>query len=229
MAAAASAKAGALIDHVIANHAYYPQLRGDAEAQRTTVYELLNRKIDELKAAAAPGEFLTKDLHLLPDFHGNRSPRADAHARGMISGLTLDSSFESLALLYYAAIQGVAYGTRHIIEALNAEGYQITRLHACGGGTKNPLWLQEHADVTGCELDIAKDSEAVLLGAAIVAAVAAGKFESIVEAMRHMSPRAELIAPDRTTAGFHEAKYAVFKLMYDHQQQYRRVMRKDEG
>ncbi len=154
---------GALLDHVIANHAYTAQLKVDAEAQGETVYVLLNRKVEELKSG---GETLTSNFHLLPDFLGNRSPRADSQSRGMISGLTLDSSFENLAVLYYATIQAVAYGTRHIIEALNAGGYRINRIHACGGGTKNPLWLQEHADITGCNVYIAKDCESVLLGTA---------------------------------------------------------------
>lgn len=216
---------GALIDHVITNHAYFSRLKQEAQAENKTVYELLNRQVAELKAqAGADAGRLTENLHVLPDFHGNRSPHADSQARGMISGLALDSSFSNLALLYYATIQAVAYGTRQIIEALNAGGYRITRLHASGGGTKNPLWLQEHADITGCPLYVAKDCETVLLGAAILAAVAAGKYESILDAMAAMSPTAEVIRPHAGTRDFHNAKYAIFTAMYEHQQQYRRLM-----
>ncbi len=214
---------GALLDHIIENHAYAPHLKRDAATQSKTIYELLNRKVIEMKEAAHASP-LTEELHVLPDFHGNRSPRADPYARGMISGLTLDSSFENLARLYLATIQAVAYGTRHIIDVLNSKGYVINRIHACGGGTKNPLWLQEHADITGCDLYIAKESEAVLLGAGVLAAVAAGKFSNIIESMQAMSPRAEVIKPNHATSDFHDAKYEVFKLMYDHQQQYRRTM-----
>lgn len=215
---------GALVDHVIANHAYYPTLKSEADAAGETVYTLLNRKVDAMKTG---GEMLTSNLHLLPDFLGNRSPRADSLAKGMISGLTLDSSFESMALLYYAAIQGVAYGTRHIIEALNEKGYDLKRIHACGGGTKNKLWLQEHADITGCEIYVAEDMESVLLGSAILAAVAAGKFDSIPSAMSSMSPKAVKISPNADTKDFHEAKYKVFKLMYEHQKEYKQLMKGD--
>ena len=138
--------------------------------------------------------------------------------------MTLDSTFENLAVLYCATIQAIAYGTRHIIESLNAKGYEINRIHACGGGTKNPLWIQEHADVTGCKVFIAKDCETVLLGAAILAAVAAGKFASITEAMGAMSPQAEMIEPNDSTSDFHQAKYEVFQLMYEHQLAYRQIM-----
>ncbi len=43
---------GALIDHVIENHAYAPQLKRDAAAQNGTIYELLNQKVIELKKVA---------------------------------------------------------------------------------------------------------------------------------------------------------------------------------
>lgn len=213
---------GALLDHVIENHSYAAQLKKDAATQNTTIYVLLNRKVEELKSGG--GEQPTSNVHLLPDFLGNRSPRADVHSRGMISGLTLDSTFESLARLYCATIQAIAYGTRHIIESLNAKGYDINRIHACGGGTKNPLWLQEHADVTGCKVFIAKDCETVLLGAAILGAVAGGKFASIPEAMEAMSPQAEVVEPDKSTGEFHQAKYEVFQLMYENQLEYKRIM-----
>ena len=86
---------------------------------------------------------------MLPDFHGNRSPLADPHAVGVISGLTLDASLDALAQLYFATAQGIAFGTRHILDALNAEGYAIDRLHVAGGHTRNPLLMELYADTTG--------------------------------------------------------------------------------
>jgi FGGY-family pentulose kinase len=214
---------GALIDHVISDHAAYPELLGAAERSGRSTYEILNDEVQKLRGEA-PGQEPTADLHVLPYHHGNRSPRADSRARGMVSGLTLDASLRSLAQLYYATIQAIAYGTRHIIEEMDCHGYDIRRIHACGGGTKNPLWLQEHADVTGCDLYVARDTEAVLLGSAILAAVAAGAYLSVLQAMRAMSPRAEVIRPNGARRAFHEAKYRVFKRMYEHQQEYRQTM-----
>jgi len=213
---------GALLDHIIESHAFAGRLRQKASDAGLTVYELLNGKVADMRAEL--GEELTADLHVLPDFHGNRSPRADPQARGMVSGLALDSSFESLARQYLATIQSVAYGTLHIIEVLNSHGYDINRVHASGGGTRNPLWIQEHADITGRPVYVGRDTESVLLGAAILAAVAAGKFSSIVEAIAAMSPKAEVIEPNLERSDFHRRKYEVFKLMYEHQKEYRRVM-----
>lgn len=40
-------------------------------------------------------------------------------------------------------------GTRHILEAMQAAGHEITTLFLCGGLSKNPLFVQMHADITG--------------------------------------------------------------------------------
>ena len=113
--------------------------------------------LEELETRSA----LTKELHVEPDFHGNRSPRAEPTLCGMISGLKLSAGLEDLARLYLATIQAVAYGTRHIIESLNARGYRISTLFACGSGTKNAVFLREHADATGCSVVLPQEPEAV--------------------------------------------------------------------
>lgn len=51
---------------------------------------------------------LTKDFHVWPDFHGNRSPLADPTMKGMIVGLTINSNEDNLALLYLATMQALA-------------------------------------------------------------------------------------------------------------------------
>lgn len=56
----------------------------------------------------------------------HRSPLADPNAKGVICGLSLDSSEKQLALLYLATVQGLAYGTRHIVEHCNAHGHKVT-------------------------------------------------------------------------------------------------------
>lgn len=207
---------GALIDHVIFTHARAAELQTQVDAQGRTVYELLNERLDRLgKAVAFPAQ-LTRELHVLPYFHGNRSPRADATLRGVISGLTLGDTVDDLALLYLATIQAIAHGTRHIIDTLNESGYRIATVFACGGGTKNPVFLREHADVTGCRIVLPREPEAVLLGAAILGAVAAGDFGSVLEAMSALNHVGDSLAPTGgAVAEYHRAKHVVFQSMYD--------------
>lgn len=226
---------GGLIDHVIRSHSRGAELAPSAAAGGRSVYDLLNERIDRLAAEASFPAALTRDLHVLPYFHGNRSPRADASLRGVISGLRLSDTLDDLALLYLATIQAIAHGTRHIIDTLNAHGYHIHTILACGGDSRNRLFVREHADITGCRIVLPREPDAVLLGAALLGATAAGDFASVEEAMAALSGAGEIIepagaarAPNDSTgaavAAFHRAKHAVFQRMYDDFMAWRELM-----
>jgi FGGY-family pentulose kinase len=216
---------GALVDHVIFSHARSADLQRQAKSNGNTVYELLNERLSELSSDVEFPAQLTRELHVLPYFHGNRSPRADASLRGMISGLRLSDSIDELSLLYLATIQAVAHGTRHIIDTLNDSGFAIDTIFACGGGTKNPVFLREHADITGCRIVLPEEPEAVLLGSAILGAVAAGAYDSVLDAMAAMNRAGERIEPSGgEVKRYHDAKHAVFHRMYEDLVAYRELM-----
>jgi FGGY-family pentulose kinase len=213
---------GSLIDLVIRNNSSHGDILKAAQKDHVDVYTFLNRRIEEMRRKK--GLELVRNLHVLPYYHGNRSPRADPYAKGMVCGLTLSDTPDDVATLYSATIQAIAYGTRHIIEAMNGKGYQIRKIHLSGGQLKNKVFIQEHADITGCEILLPKEPEAVLLGAAILAAVAAGEYSDILQAMETMSRTARVIKPNPSTFSFHEAKYEMFKEMYDFQRAMRQTM-----
>jgi len=218
---------GALIDQTITAHARAPELLSEARARSTTIYALLNERLDELREREGV-EFvggLTRELHVLPYHHGNRSPRADPTLRGMVSGLKLSDTLDSLALLYLATVQAIAHGTRHIIDTMNASGYAIREVVACGGDTKNSVFVREHADATGCPIVVPKEPEAVLLGSAMLGAVACGRHPSLLVAMAAMNEAATIVEPTGgAVARFHQAKHRVFQRMYDDQVAYRAMM-----
>jgi FGGY-family pentulose kinase len=219
--------AGALIDHVIEDSSAYRDIAYEADHRKTTVYAVLNEHVAKLaqEQGLSDAALLTRDLHVL-DFHlGNRSPHADPHARGVVDGLPLDETRDFDALHYLATIQAIAYGTREIVEALNARGFHISKILATGGGTKNPLWLRQHADATGMEIVLGRESESVLLGAAILGANASGAFGSVTEAMRAMSAAGEVIAPNPAVRAYHDAKYQVYRSLYQEQLRHREIMR----
>jgi ribulose kinase len=150
-----------------------------------SIYDALNSILEDL-ASEQDVPFLsalTKEIHVLPDFNGNRSPMADPKARGVVSGLSLDANPEDLALLYLATVQSIAYGTKHIVDHCNAHGLKIDSLLACGGLSKNKLYIQQHADIVGCAVSLPRENEAVLLGAAVLGSVAAKKYSSVRDAM----------------------------------------------
>ena len=216
---------GSLVDHVVQTHAATPALA----AGGGSIFDKLNDRIDRLAQGLAAPALLTTGLHVDPDFHGNRSPRADSSLRGMISGLGLSAGPDDLARLYLATLQSLAYGTRHIIETLNDTGYRIDTILASGGFTRNPVFLREHADATGCRIVLPEEPEAVLLGAAILGAVAAGAHATVQDGMAAMTRAGRVIEPDPRCRAFHDAKYAVFQRMTDDQLAYRKLMQPAHG
>ena len=218
---------GALIDHVIDTHARGASLRVDAARSGESVYALLNAWVARLAEGRTFAAELTRELHVLPYFHGNRSPRADPNLRGMISGLKLNDSVDSLALLYLATVQAIAHGTRHIIDTMNQAGFHIDTLIACGGDTKNELFVREHADATGCRILLPAEPEAVLLGAAVLGAVASGDQATVVDAMAAMNRVAgEIPARGGDVAQYHAQKHQVFQRMYYDQCAYGALMQR---
>nr|ATG70953.1 FGGY family of carbohydrate kinase [Thuja plicata] len=219
---------GALLDHLVENHVVAPLLANRAASQNISLYELLNRTLEsmalEIKAPFVAS--LSKDVHVLPDFHGNRSPVADPSAKGMISGLTLDSSEKQLAVLYLSTLQSIAYGTRHIVEHCNAHGLKIDTLLACGGLSKNSLYIQEHADIIGFPVILPRERESVLLGAAILGAVSAKNYNTLQDAMKALNAPGQVFYPsqDPKVKKYHDAKYRIFRALYEQQVSFRSMI-----
>ncbi|AOM39587.1 FGGY-family carbohydrate kinase [Xenorhabdus hominickii] len=213
--------AGALVEWSIRQHEAWPELENEAKVSGRHYYQILNDIVAQLEQYE---KYPTTHLHVLADHHGNRSPRANAYAKGMISGLTLEHGCNALARYYLATLQAIAYGTRHIIDTLIAAGHRIDRLMMCGGATKNPLWLREYANVTEQEIHLVQEEDAVNLGAAILGAVASGTFADITQAAQAMVKEGHVISPDKKTFPFHQAKYQVYLQMYQDQQRYIDIM-----
>lgn len=212
--------AGALLEHIVGSHARGAELGvragGGSSAEGWARLESIVAALE-----ATEGVAVTRGLHVLPDFHGNRSPRADPGARGAIVGLGLDDSALALGRLYLATVQALAYGTRHIVETLNANGHALRAVRLCGGGAKNPRWVSEHADVLGMPIGVVHEPDAMLLGGAMLAATAAGAFTSVPAAMRAMGADVEIVQPRPDRAETHARRYEVFLRMHLDTQRYR--------
>jgi ribulose kinase len=196
---------GALLDHLIRWHA------AGGEPDRA-MHARIYRRVAELREQE--GDDLAPRLHVLPDFHGNRSPLADPHALGVISGLTLDASFDSLCRLYWRTAVGIALGVKHIMEGLNGSGYAIDTLHVTGGHTRNPLLMELYADATGCTLVEPVPDDAVLTGTAIAAAAAAGCYPDLASACRAMQQKGRARQPNGRRRARLEHDYRIFLEMH---------------
>lgn len=217
---------GKLIDHVIESHCAYQGMK-EKLPSNIHVVTYLNKLLDEMSQQRKLPfmDMLTRDLHIWPDYHGNRSPVADPTLQGMVSGLTLASGEEDLALKYLATIQALAYGTRHILASLEAAGHsKISCILICGGLSKNPVFVQTHANVVGYPVLVPREPESVLVGASILAAYAAQLYPTIDAAVKGMAGQADLVSPAESTEVFHHKKYNVFMKMLEDQQVYKKIM-----
>jgi D-ribulokinase len=200
---------GALLDHIIRWH-------GAGGTPDAAMHKRIAARIMELRQDE--GLDLAGRLHVIPDFHGNRSPLADPHAVGVISGLTLDSSFDSLCRLYWRTAVGIALGVRHILETLNERGYGIDTLHVTGGHLKNPVLMELYANAAGCTVIEPAAEDAMLLGTGMVAATAAGFYPSLAEAAIAMQQGGRSRAPDPAARARFDTDYRIFLEMHKQRQ-----------
>ncbi len=205
---------GALLDHIIRWH-------GAGGTPDAAMHRRIATRVMELRETE--GLDLGRRLHVLPDFHGNRSPLADPHAVGVISGLTLDSSFDSLCRLYWRTAVAIALGVRHILEALNARGYGIDTLHVTGGHLKNPLLMELYADAAGCTVIEPAAEDAMLLGTGMAAATAAGLYPSLSAAAMAMHQGGRERAPDARARARFDIDYRIFLEMHAQRQALDRI------
>mmetsp|Transcript_15697 Transcript_15697/g.31916 ORF Transcript_15697/g.31916 Transcript_15697/m.31916 type:complete len:667 (-) Transcript_15697:603-2603(-) len=180
--------------------------------------------------------YLSQNLHCLPDYYGNRCPFADPSMRGVLTGLSIfntrenvkSAGIDELAIRYLSVMQALAYSTRHILESLEASGVPpVEMLFMCGGVSKNPLFVKQHADITGRYIATPRNNETVLIGAATCGACASGRYKDLLEAMKAMNHVGNVIAPnsDPAMALYHERKYQVFKRLYRDHVAYRDIMK----
>jgi len=137
---------------------------------------------------------IAESLHVLPDFIGSRSPLADPGARGGVLGMDLREDAASLQELHVAGLCGLAYGLADIVGKLERAGYEFHAIVVSGGAAQSPLVRQIIADVCGKTVEAPETPEPVLLGSAMIGAVAAGT-QTLASAMGSMSAIAVRVAP----------------------------------
>lgn len=164
----------------------------------------------ERAGSAGAAVRLADDLHVVPEFLGNRAPFADPHARAVIMGQGMEEGPDALTALYVAGICGLGYGLRQIIETQNQHGAPIATISVSGGAGAHPLTRQLLADATACPVEITECAEPVLLGSAMLGAVAAGLYPDLQAAMPAMSRIATSCAPDPAMRALHDARHAAF-------------------
>jgi L-ribulokinase len=190
-----------------ADHLVPPQYHEAASRAGLTLHELLTAD-----AAAQPAG--ATGLIALDWINGNRSVLVDHHLAGAIVGLTLASRPPEV---YRALLEATAFGTRVIVDAVQAAGLPVTELIIAGGLTRNELLMQIYADVTRRPLSLVVSEQAPALGSAIHAAVAAGAYPDVPAAAAAMGKmHAGAYKPNPGSADVYDQLYAEYVLLHDY-------------
>jgi D-ribulokinase len=188
--------------------------------------------LDALEAQVVAGAgglsetaLIAADLHVLPSFLGRRAPFADAAARGGIVGLDLREDVASLEELHVAGLCGLAYGIADIVEAFERAGYAFDAIVVSGGAARSALVRQIVADASEKVVSAPVTSEPVLLGSAMIGAVAAGR-ESLRSAMGSMSALGTTVEPASSlVAALHARKRRAQTILEQAEREARKAMR----
>jgi glycerol kinase len=114
-------------------------------------------------------------VFLVPAFVGLGAPHWDPYARGAIIGLTRGSG---RAQLVRAAVESMAYQTRDVVEAMEADtGERLSELRVDGGAAVMDVLCQFQADLLGIPVRRPRHTETTALGAAFLAGLGAGVWD----------------------------------------------------
>lgn len=118
-------------------------------------------------------------MYVVPAFTGLGAPYWDAYARGTIVGLTRGVNSNHIIR---ATLEGIAYQTRDVLDAMQADsGIKLSALRVDGGAVANNFLMQFQSDVLDTEVHRPKVTEVTALGAAYLAGLAVGYWNSIDE------------------------------------------------
>lgn len=151
------------------------------------------------------------NVFYLPYLMGERSPHNNPAARATFTGMTMDTTRADMT---QAVLEGVAFAIRDSFEVAKSLGINVTQTKICGGGAKSPLWRKMIANILNIDVCVLETEEGPALGAAMLAAVGTGKYESVEAAAKSIVKVVETVKPDKEIAARYEVKYQQFKKIY---------------
>ncbi|MDA1190979.1 MAG: xylulokinase [Candidatus Poribacteria bacterium] len=166
---------------------------------------------DLLTQQAAEAPVGSEGLIFLPYLTGERTPHADANAKGVYFGLTLRHGKNEITR---ATMEGITYGMRDSLEIIRSLGVNVSEIVATGGGAKSNFWRQMQADIYNAPVVTITQAEGPAFGAAILAGVGTGVFESCEAAAEALITPDSRVEPDAKRAAIYDRYYRVYRDLY---------------
>ena len=174
---------------------------------------LLKETVDfaELDKAAEQVEPGSEGLLFLPYLFGERTPHADGSARGVFFGI---SGKHEQGHFARSVMEGVGFALRDSLELVKEKGVEIEEIRAIGGGAKSPIWRQILADIFGQEISLLNIEEGPAFGAALIAGVGVGVYNSFEEAASELISVRKKIEPDSQNHQLYNEYYKLYRGLY---------------
>lgn len=150
-------------------------------------------------------------VYFLPYLMGERTPHNNPDARGTFVGMTMSTSRGDMT---QAVLEGVAFALRDSFEITKSLGVTVERVRLVGGGAKSPLWCKIIANVLDVKVDKTNSEEGPAFGAAILAAVGCGRYNSVQEATDKLIQVVETTEQTPELVKSYDEKYKVFRDIY---------------
>jgi xylulokinase len=167
------------------------------------------KDVYDLILAECPKE--PTSIFILPHFTATGTPHFDTRSKGVIAGLQLSTTRGEIVR---AVLEGVTYEMALNADVLRECGTPIASFRAIGGGAKSPFWMQLKADLLGKPVQAMRVSEAVCLGAAILAGAAIGTYVSARATALRLSKVERTYHPDPRRATVYREKFALYRDLY---------------
>ncbi len=168
------------------------------------VFQALTREASQTPAGSG-------GLVFLPYLAGELQPVNDGAAKGAFLGLDYDTDRGAMVR---AVMEGVAYAVRHNLAVLRETGETVRSLRAVGGPTRNELWCQILADVTGEALTVYAEEGGAPLGDAVLAAMGAGLIEDPSEMVARHVRIVRRHQPDERAKATYDRLFGVYTSLY---------------
>lgn len=167
-------------------------------------YEIMTSEAEK----AEPG---CKGLIYLPYIMGERTPHLDTKARGVLFGL---SAVHNKSHIIRSFMEGVSYSLKDCLSVINSLGLMENSIRVSGGGARSGLWRQILCDVFASDVSTVNSKEGPALGAAILAAVGVGLYESIPAACEACISEVSVKSPIDNDVKLYADYYKVYKNLY---------------
>lgn len=163
----------------------------------------------DMDAAKIPAG--SEGLVLLPHLSGSACPEFNPYAKGVFYGITLK---HTRAHFIRAVLESIGYLLKEQIEIAEGLGIKINEIRSLGGGAKSKVWNNIKANITGKPIITLENDETAVTGAAILAGVGAGVFDSIETACSKGLAVKERFYPEQELVEAYLKPYEKYKKVY---------------